>query len=146
MKTRFFVRKIANPGEEQYNVSGPFVVVARNPLHAARLVRHKWPAYLSNHVCEETHALEVFPYADENARPFISDHRGRVIPSRARALGSLKNKTLVVDGTKWLVRQAISRAEADHAIAIARCTGSRGSIHTTVFDGAATITAEVERI
>lgn len=81
---KFLIRKIANDGDQQYNMSGPFVVRARNPLHAARLARHKWPHYLSNHIRVETNALAVSLYGDQMCKPFISDRRGSVIPSAAR--------------------------------------------------------------
>ena len=146
MKTRFIVIPAGNPNVEAWRMPGPFIVFARHPAHAARLVRHKWPHYLTNHVSEEMYSLEVRGFSNPEAPAYVSDHRGRVIPSRGRVQGSLKNKTLVVDGVKWLVRQAISRAEADHAIAHARCRGSVGSLHITISHGVETITADVERV
>lgn len=79
MKRKFLVSKLPN-GDQIYGMSGPFVVVARNPLHAARLARHNWPSYLSNHVREETHALAVRSYGDQTSPAFVSDRRGKVIP------------------------------------------------------------------
>jgi hypothetical protein len=86
MKRKYLVHKQPRDGEQSWNVSGPFVVVARNPLHAARVARHRWPAYLSNHVRVETHALEVRQYGESAmvALAFISDRRGQLIPSSAR--------------------------------------------------------------
>lgn len=84
MKRKYLGCKVPREGEQSYNISGPFVVVARNPLHAARLMRHRWPAYLSNHIRVETHALAITPYGDVDAPAFISDRVGQVIPSSAR--------------------------------------------------------------
>lgn len=58
----------------------------------------------------------------------------------------LKNETLEVDGTKWLVREAVSRAEADHAIAMARCSGSVGSKQREIREGVETVLADVVRL
>jgi hypothetical protein len=84
MKRQYVVSKMPREGEQSYNISGPFVVRAHNPSHAARLTRHRWPSYLSNHIQVETHALAVTPYEDMNAPAFVSDRRGLVIPSAAR--------------------------------------------------------------
>lgn len=85
VKREYLILKQPHDGEQSWNLSGPFVLAARNPLHAARLVRHHWPAYLCNHVRVETHALEVRLHG-ENAMAtpaFVSDRRGQIIPSAA---------------------------------------------------------------
>lgn len=64
----FIVRKAG-----QYNV-GPWVVRARSPRGAFRVVRNGWPHWLTNHLRQETHVLEC-----EGVQ---SDRRGRVL-SRA---------------------------------------------------------------
>ena len=92
------------------------------------------------------YALEVRGFDRPEAPAYVSDHRGRTIPSRGRVQGSLKNKTLVVDGAKWLVREAISREAADYAIAMARCRGSEASKHSVIRRGVETVTADVERV
>lgn len=84
MKRKYSVKVVPNSGEQSYSMSGPFVVRARNPLHAARLVRHHWPAYVSNHVSVETRRLAVREYGDQESAAFISDRRGKLIPSAAR--------------------------------------------------------------
>lgn len=60
--------------------------------------------------------------------------------------GEMKNETVEVNGAKWLVRQAVSRDEAEHAIAMARCTGSVGGKHTEVRNGVETVKADVVRL
>jgi hypothetical protein len=84
MKRKYFVRQVPNSPVSTVNISGPFVVIARNPLHAARLVRHKWPGYLGNHVSVETHALSVIECGDMVSLAFISDRRGLVLPNVTR--------------------------------------------------------------
>jgi hypothetical protein len=84
MKRKYLVSKVPNAKEAAYNLSGPFIVHARNPLHAARLVRHNWPSYLCNHVRVETNALSVREYENPASAAFISDRRGQVLPSVAR--------------------------------------------------------------
>lgn len=84
MKRKYLVLALPEADRQPWQAPGPFVVIARHPAHAARLARHRWPAYLSNHVREETHALAVHAYGDEFSRPFLSDRRGQVIPSAAR--------------------------------------------------------------
>jgi hypothetical protein len=84
MKRKFIISLIANPNEPEYRLSGPFVVVARHPAHAARLTRHRWPSYLGNHVCQETNALSVTPWDNPEARPYVSDRRGEWLPSSRR--------------------------------------------------------------
>ncbi len=84
MKNKFIVRIVANPSQQPWDVSGPFVVSARNPAHAARLARHQWPQHMSNHVRVEDNALAVRPYGKQDGGDFVSDRRGLVIPSAAR--------------------------------------------------------------
>jgi hypothetical protein len=84
MKRKFIINLIPNAGEPEYRVSGPFVVVARHPAHAARLVRHKWPSYLGNHICQETNALSVREWDDPARAAYVSDRRGQWLPSSRR--------------------------------------------------------------
>jgi len=58
----------------------------------------------------------------------------------------MKNEIIEVHGRKWLVREATSREEADHAIAMAMCTGSVGSKHTETIGDVKTVTADVVRL
>ena len=59
----------------------------------------------------------------------------------------MKNEIIEVDGSKWLVTEAVSKEEALNAIAYARCTGSRGSKHTAQSDdGVVRVLAEVSRV
>jgi hypothetical protein len=59
----------------------------------------------------------------------------------------MKNEIIEVDGSKWLVTEAVSKEEALNAIAFARCTGSRGSKHTAQSDdGVVRVLAEVSKI
>jgi hypothetical protein len=84
MKRKFIVSKIANPDEPDYRLSGPFIVVARHPAHAARLVRHRWPSYLGNHICQETNALSVRQWDAPDAPAYVSNRRGQWLPSSRR--------------------------------------------------------------
>lgn len=61
----------------------------------------------------------------------------------------MKNRIIEVGGTRWKVREAISREAADHAITMARCTGSVGSRHTrdmTRCGGEVIVEADVVRL
>jgi len=58
----------------------------------------------------------------------------------------MKNEIIEVDGSKWLVKEAVSKEQALNAIAFARCTGSRGSKHTEQRNGVEQVMADVSRV
>jgi hypothetical protein len=58
----------------------------------------------------------------------------------------LKNEILVVDGTNWLVREAVSEETALQAIGMARCMGSTGTKEVDDDNGVRIVRAEVKRL
>ena len=58
----------------------------------------------------------------------------------------MKNEIIEVDGSKWLVKKAVSKDAALSVIAWARCRGSVGAKEIVERDGVNTVLADVSRI